>query len=64
MEIALAELNLAFAPGIQTVLIPANPTLSKVSSSSLKKRVEDRESITMYCPPEVAKALYAKFGKI
>jgi len=63
-EITLAELNSAFAPNIQTVFLPANPTLSEVSSSELKRKFLAGENISLYCPPEVIRALESKRDKL
>jgi pantetheine-phosphate adenylyltransferase len=52
-EIALAAMNHALAPEIETVFIPAHPELSEVSSSRLKQLAERGEDVSRYCPPAV-----------
>lgn len=61
-EIALAHLNLQLAPDITTVFIPAEPSLSKVSSSRLKQMVASGQNVTRYCPLGVADRLAEKLS--
>lgn len=56
-ETALAQQNRALAPDVQTVLLPAEPGLSELSSSSLKERARRGEPLTDACPAMVAAAL-------
>ncbi|MCC7108286.1 MAG: pantetheine-phosphate adenylyltransferase [Deltaproteobacteria bacterium] len=56
-ETTLAWQNHALAPEVQTVLLPAEPSLSDISSSELKRRALAGESLAGACPPEVATAL-------
>ncbi|HEY5450018.1 MAG TPA: pantetheine-phosphate adenylyltransferase [Polyangia bacterium] len=56
-EIALADMNRALAPEIETVFIPAHPSLSEVSSSRLKELASRGEDVSLYCPPEIAARL-------
>ncbi len=56
-ETALAQQNRAIAPEVQTVLLPAEPALSSLSSSSLKDRVRAGQSVDGLCPPHIARAL-------
>ena len=59
-ELMLAELNTALAPEVQTVFLPANQSLAKISSSSLKKAFTNGDDVRMYCAPEVIKAMKEK----
>jgi pantetheine-phosphate adenylyltransferase len=59
-EMGLAQVNKALAPEISTVFLPADIALSEVSSSALKERVKNGEDISIYCLPNVAKALHKK----
>jgi pantetheine-phosphate adenylyltransferase len=59
-EMNVAEINSAFAPGIQTVFLPANRSLSEVSSSEVKRRFAAGESINYYCPPQIVRAMKVK----
>ena len=56
-EIALANMNHALAPEIETVFIPAHPELSEVSSSRLKELAAAGMDIAPYCPAEIAARL-------
>jgi pantetheine-phosphate adenylyltransferase len=62
-EIALANMNRALAPEIETVFIPAHPELSEVSSSGLKQLARDGRDISAYCPPQVAARLIERLGR-
>ena len=53
-EIALANMNRALAPEVETVFIPAHPELSEVSSSKLKQLAAEGSDVSRYCPPEIA----------
>ena len=59
-ELMLSELNSALGPEIQTVFLPANQSLAKISSSMLKKAFAKGEDVRMYCAPEVIKAMKGK----
>ncbi|HXU01904.1 MAG TPA: pantetheine-phosphate adenylyltransferase [Polyangia bacterium] len=56
-EIALADMNRALAPEIETVFIPAHPSLSEVSSSRLKELARLGEDLSPFCPPAIAARL-------
>ena len=53
-EIALAHMNHALAPEIETVFVPAHPELSEVSSTRLKELARAGEDVSRYCPAAVA----------
>jgi pantetheine-phosphate adenylyltransferase len=59
-EMQLAELNSALSPDVQTIFIPANISLSKVSSTGLKQRFSKGGDVSRYCPPEVIRAMRNK----
>jgi pantetheine-phosphate adenylyltransferase len=56
-ETELAQANRTLAPELATVLLPAEPRLSSLSSSALKQRVLAGEDVSADCPPEVARRL-------
>jgi len=56
-EMALADMNRALAPEIETVFIPAHPALSEVSSSKLKQLAREGGDISRFCPSEIVEAL-------
>jgi pantetheine-phosphate adenylyltransferase len=59
-ETALAHANHALAPEIETVFLPAAPSLAEVSSSRLKELARQGEPIHQYCPASVAARLRAR----
>jgi pantetheine-phosphate adenylyltransferase len=61
-EIALADMNRALAPEIETVFIPAHPELSEVSSSRLKALALEGREVSRFCPPEIAARLRARLA--
>jgi pantetheine-phosphate adenylyltransferase len=63
-ETDLAQQNRLLAPDVQTVLIPAEPHLSGVSSSELKAKARAGESLETLCHPAVASALMARYRSI
>jgi pantetheine-phosphate adenylyltransferase len=62
-EIALADMNRALAPEIETVFIPAHPGLSEVSSSKLKQLAVTGADVSRYCPPEILPMLLARVAQ-
>jgi pantetheine-phosphate adenylyltransferase len=63
-EIALTALNHALAPQIATVFVPAEPTMSEVSSSRLKELARKGEDLFGLCSPLVAQKLGERFNPI
>jgi pantetheine-phosphate adenylyltransferase len=62
-ELALANMNRALAPEIETVFVPADPRLSEVSSSRLKALAREGADLDQICPPHVAARLRARLGE-
>lgn len=62
-ETDLAQQNRELAPEIATVMLPATPSLSMVSSSDLKARAERGEPIDAYSPPSVARRLLERLAE-
>lgn len=62
-ELGLANLNSALSPTVQTIFIPADPILSNVSSSELKRKLDSGEDIRPYAPTEVIRAMKSKREK-
>lgn len=56
-ETDLAQANRQLAPEISTVLLPAEQSLARVSSSDLKDRAARGEPLEPFCPPIVAARL-------
>lgn len=61
-ETDLAQQNRELAPEVATVMLPAEPSLSMVSSSDLKARARAGQPIDDYCPPVVARLLIERLG--
>jgi pantetheine-phosphate adenylyltransferase len=61
-ETDLAQQNRELAPDVLTVLLPAEPKLSEVSSSDLKRRAERGESLEGLCPAPVIARLSRRLG--
>lgn len=61
-EIALARQNLALAPEIETVFVPAHPELSEVSSSTLKALARQGAGLSKFCSDAVAARLRERLG--
>jgi pantetheine-phosphate adenylyltransferase len=61
-ETDLAQQNRELAPDGLTVLLPAEPKLSEVSSSELKRRAEQGESLEGLCPAPVIARLSHRLG--
>jgi len=62
-ETRMAQTNRELAPEVMTVMLPAEPELSMVSSSALKARARAGEPIDEYCPPVVAERLRARLAE-
>jgi len=56
-ETELAQANRTLAPDLSTLLLPAEPHLSEVSSSLLKEKLQRVEDVSAYCPPMVVARL-------
>lgn len=56
-ETELAQANHRLAPTISTWFISADPSLSEISSSELKRRAARGESVAAWCHPSVERAL-------
>lgn len=61
-ETELARVNLALAPELQTLLIPAEPGLSEVSSSGLKELARRGEDLSRLSSASVVAELERRLG--
>jgi pantetheine-phosphate adenylyltransferase len=61
-ELALAAMNHRLAPEIETIFVPAQPELSEVSSSELKRLAAAGADISRFCSPEIAARLRQRLG--
>ena len=62
-ETRMAQTNRELAGEILTVMLPAEPSLSMVSSSELKRRARAGEPIDAYCPPAIARRLRERLAE-
>jgi pantetheine-phosphate adenylyltransferase len=62
-ETDLAQQNRELAPDVLTVLLPAEPKLSEVSSSELKRRAARGESLDGLCPPPIIARLQTRLAQ-
>jgi pantetheine-phosphate adenylyltransferase len=62
-EMQLAGMNGVLAPGVQTVFLPANPKDRPITATLVRQVASMGGKIDSFVPPEVAKALKAKFSK-
>lgn len=63
-ETRMAQTNRNLAAEIMTVMLVAEPSLSRVSSSELKRRAGAGEPIAEFCPPSVARRLVEKLEEV
>ena len=62
-ELELAALNAGLAPGVTTIFVNADPTLSEVSSSGLKALAAGGGALENVCPSVVAKAVRERLAQ-
>ncbi len=63
-ETELANVNRELAPGIMTIFIPADPDMSQISSSKLKRIAAEGKSLSSYCPKIVETRLLEKMNDL
>ncbi len=56
-EEKMAEFNLAHNPKAKTVLLLADPALTQVSSTAVRKKIENHESLEGMLPPKAIRVL-------
>lgn len=61
-EMELAQQNRLIAPELDTVFVPAEASLSEVSSTALKERARAGDDVSTLCPPAVLERLRARLG--
>lgn len=59
-EFTAAYFNQHFCPGLETIFLPANPTLQHISSTAVKQAARCGAEIADFVPPVVAQALRNK----
>jgi len=62
-EMTMAQINKKLVPNVETILLPADPQLSLVSSSLLKELAKHKAETVyrQYCSAKVETALFSKF---
>ena len=61
-ETEMAHMNWSLAPEVTTLFIPANPDLSEISSSHLKRLAEQGADVRRFAPAAVLRRLAARVG--
>ena len=62
-EMQLAGMNAAMAPGVQTVFLPASPTVRPITATLVRQVAAMGGDVTAFVPPVVATRLTARFAK-
>src|SRR6476660_9760615 len=62
-EIEMAGMNAAMAPAVQTVFLPASPTVRPITATLVRQIASMGGDITSFVPPAVAARLKEKFGR-
>ena len=62
-EMQMAGMNQAMAPGIQTVFMPASPTVRPITATLVRQIAGMGGDVSHFVPPAVARRLSARFGK-
>jgi pantetheine-phosphate adenylyltransferase len=62
-EMQMAGMNAAMVPGVQTVFLPASPTVRPITATLVRQIAAMGGDITSFVPPAVARALAAKVAK-
>jgi len=56
----MAGMNAAMAPEVQTVFLPASPTVRPITATLVRQIAAMGGNVTSFVPPAVASALAAK----
>jgi pantetheine-phosphate adenylyltransferase len=62
-EMQMAGMNAAMVPGVQTVFLPASPTVRPITATLVRQIAAMGGDITSFVPPAVARALSARVAK-
>lgn len=62
-EMQLAGMNLAMAPGIRTVFVPASPAVRPITATLVRQIASMGGDVAPFVPALVAQALRAKFAE-
>ena len=56
-ELKMAEFNAAHYPKAKTILLETDPDLKEISSTIVRKAIENNQPLTDYLPPKAIKAV-------
>ncbi|MGU9981559.1 pantetheine-phosphate adenylyltransferase [Phreatobacter sp. HK31-P] len=59
-EMQMAGMNAVMAPGVQTIFLPASPTVRPITATLVRQIAMMGGDVTSFVPPAVAEALGAK----
>ena len=62
-EMQMAGMNAAMAPDVQTVFLPASPSVRPITATLVRQIAKMGGDVTSFVPPAVARALAAKLTK-
>jgi pantetheine-phosphate adenylyltransferase len=62
-EMQLAGMNSVLAPAVQTVFLPASPYVRHITATLVRQIASMGGDVAPFVPPEVARALAAKFPR-
>ena len=62
-EMQMAGMNAAMAPGVQTIFMPASPAVRHITATLVRQIASMGGNVRPFVPPEVARALKAKFAR-
>jgi pantetheine-phosphate adenylyltransferase len=62
-EMQMAGMNAAMAPEVQTLFLPASPTVRPITATLVRQIALMGGDVTSFVPPAVARALSAKIAK-
>ncbi|MDP2803952.1 MAG: pantetheine-phosphate adenylyltransferase [Phreatobacter sp.] len=62
-EMQMAGMNAAMEPGVQTIFLPASPTVRPITATLVRQIASMGGDVTSFVPPAVAEALGAKIKR-
>jgi pantetheine-phosphate adenylyltransferase len=62
-EMQMAGMNGAMAPALQTVFVPASPTVRPITATLVRQIASMGGDVASFVPPQVARRLAAKFPR-
>ncbi|HEY7246679.1 MAG TPA: pantetheine-phosphate adenylyltransferase [Xanthobacteraceae bacterium] len=62
-EMEMAGMNAAMAPAVQTIFLPASPTVRPITATLVRQIASMGGDVSSFVPPAVAARLKEKFGR-